>query len=163
MSTKVVEFFTVGMFISMKAVERLYVFLRELGVSESEFAKSIKVDRQRLNKAKNKNSELKTDVLEHISNAYPNLNLKWLITGKGQMWLNEEEQKIINGDNNNTQIGQGHNYKQQHNVLNDSANSSCVQELEAAKREIELLKKAVEDKEERIKDKEMIIEMLKKK
>ncbi len=34
---------------------------------------------------------VRSDTLEALTNVYPNLNARWLLTGHGKMWLNQDE------------------------------------------------------------------------
>lgn len=78
-------------------------------------------------------------------------NINWVLTGEGNMFISNA-QKIINGDNNDTQIGHIRNTSNSNNKninINSHAN-----EIELLKSKIEFLEKALEDKDERIKDKD---------
>jgi hypothetical protein len=78
----------------------------------------------------------------------PKISIDWVLKGQGQMLLNNESsnnQKIINGDSNKTQIGDFNNSDNSNNK-NISVNSN--------NKEIEYLKAALKDKDERLKDKD---------
>ena len=86
----------------------------------------------------------------------PKISIDWVLKGQGQMLLSSENsnhQKIINGDGNNTQVGNFNNSDNSNNK-NISTNSN--------NKKIKYLKAALKEKDERIKDKEELITMLKK-
>lgn len=85
-------------------------------------------------------------------------NINWILTGQGEMFLNSP--KIINGDNNNTQVGDFNNSDNSNNK-NISVNSNN-KEIEYLQSKIELLEQSLKDKDERLKDKERLISMLEK-
>ncbi len=38
---------------------------------------------------------VRSDTLEALTNVYPNLNARWLLTGKGKMWLDQSEVAVL--------------------------------------------------------------------
>ncbi len=69
----------------MGIIERLKDFITSLGFSESEFAASISVGQRSLNYYLKGQQKPGLDIIVKISEAYPNVNLDWLITGNGAM------------------------------------------------------------------------------
>lgn len=65
---------------------RLYYLVEELGLNPSRFSSKIGKDRTYLS---NISKEIQTDVLRNIYIAFPQVNLVWLITGKGEIFLPE--------------------------------------------------------------------------
>lgn len=65
----------------MSAIERLRTFIEYKGVSKYSFYKAIGVANGYLDKGSN----IGSDKCEKICYTYPDLNLTWLITGKGDM------------------------------------------------------------------------------
>ncbi|MEM9680533.1 MAG: helix-turn-helix transcriptional regulator, partial [Bacteroidota bacterium] len=59
--------------------------------SQVAFAKKTGIKQATLSKAIRTNSNLRSDTLELIAQAYPKLRLDWLITGRGYMWIDEGE------------------------------------------------------------------------
>lgn len=86
-------------------------------------------------------------------------NLNWILTGQGQMFLNNADSsnpKNIYGDGNNTQIG--HN-----NELNsNSKNNSNVTEMELLKKENKSLNKEIKSLNRVIESQEKLISVLEK-
>ncbi len=83
-------------------IERILVFLEYKGISKNKFYKDTGLSNGFLNKVK----DIGTARIPSIINSYPDLNLRWLILGKGSM-LNEEKdiykEKLnedINSENN---------------------------------------------------------------
>lgn len=73
----------------MSAIERLREFIEYKGISKYSFYKATGLSNGYLDKGGN----IGSDKCEIISSVYPDLNLVWLITGKGEM-LNLESSKI---------------------------------------------------------------------
>jgi hypothetical protein len=86
-------------------------------------------------------------------------NLNWILTGQGQMFLNDVESsnpKKIYGDGNTTQIG--HN-----NELNsNSNNNSSIIEVELLKKENKSLNKEIKSLNRVIESQEKLISVLEK-
>ncbi|MFY0481638.1 hypothetical protein ACI6PS_03460 [Flavobacterium sp. PLA-1-15] len=87
-------------------------------------------------------SSLSSTTIERIITNYPQLNLHWLITGKGKMLLSKEE---INYTVDENQLG----------VVNEPTNNDDI--IEVLKDQVAELKK---DKIELIKDKEKLYSLL---
>ena|SRR5690554_130477 len=58
-------------------------FFEEMNVSASNF------------RSKSLHSEVGGELLAKISSLYPDINIEWLITGKGEMLLSEEENEVF--------------------------------------------------------------------
>jgi hypothetical protein len=120
---------------------------------------------QNYTKYLNGTSNLSIKAIKALIDYDNRFNINWILTGEGEMFLNNEtfsNQKIINGDGNITQIGD--NSKSKNNIKN-----SNTTELEYLKKEIENLNKLLnskdqqlEDKEARLRDKERFIALLEK-
>jgi len=74
--------------------ERVLQLAEYVGVSKEKFFEEIGVSYGNF-KGKSKESSLGANVLADISTIYPNANLEWLITGKGE---------ILKGENSKTPI-----------------------------------------------------------
>lgn len=99
----------------------------------------------------NGSSGLSLRMIRGLKQYDPRINIDWVLTGQGQMLLsndNSNNQKIINGDGNNTQIGHNSEFNS-----NSSINSN-TKEIEYLKKEIEHLKTVLDEKDERLKDRE---------
>jgi repressor LexA len=83
-------------------IERLYQWLDYKEESIYKFSKKIGVSNGYFSKQKKTNGAISSNVIEKIVNQYDNLNLNWLLTGKGIMELNNNE--ILNNLNNNKLI-----------------------------------------------------------
>lgn len=74
----------------MTIIERVRILI------ESEYSQSVFADKTNLTKATvsrimNKEGQIRSDTLEAIALALPNLNTRWLLTGQGPIWLDQEE------------------------------------------------------------------------
>jgi len=73
-----------------KTIDRINKFVLNEGISARQFDISIgAANGYTLRMIKN-NASVGSDVIEKIIEVYPNLNLIWLITGKGTMYLQED-------------------------------------------------------------------------
>lgn len=99
----------------MKAIKRLSQFIEMKGMNLKEFEESCGLSYGYMSKNLARGSAIGSDMLEKIATAHPDLNMNWLITGKGYMIVNpakssykkdeiatqrlEEEQAIYNTKN----------------------------------------------------------------
>jgi len=79
----------------MTASERLKHLLESKNLSVAQFGKKVGVSRDTLNKMFAKNSDPKLHLLQKCLGLYPNLNIEWLIMGKGDMWKITEEKTSL--------------------------------------------------------------------
>lgn len=103
-------------------------------------------------------SNLSAKAMKALVEYNSRFNLNWILTGEGDMFLNNEtsnSQKIINGDGNITQIGDSS--KSKNNIKN-----SNTTEVESLKKEIEHLNKLLDSKEQQLEDKNKLITLLEK-
>lgn len=80
----------------MDITERLKLFMQHEGVTTFQMNKAAGLSRTLLAKALEKHQGLNSTTIEKIVTAYPNLNVDWLVTGRGEMLMSEEPQKISN-------------------------------------------------------------------
>ncbi len=112
-------------------INRLRKFISFKNLSIRSFEKEINVSNELLSRAFNRGSDIKSGTLERIALRYPELNIRWLLTGEGKM-LNDDRDTI--------------------SVVNESTPSYGIDikaEMIKSKDElIEQLKKRLADKEE---------------
>lgn len=70
---------------------RLLSFLAAENISQSQFADSIGVARASISHILSGRNKPGFDFLEKMSAQYPNLSLEWLISGKGKMYIADDE------------------------------------------------------------------------
>jgi plasmid maintenance system antidote protein VapI len=94
----------------MSVNQRVIKICEFLNLNQAEFARQINVLPQTINnQIKGKNS-LSYETILAIATRYPNLSLKWLIAGEGEMWdyqenlINANQSIINNGHGNNQNI-----------------------------------------------------------
>ncbi len=76
-----------------KTIDRLILFIKELGVSARQFDISIGTANGYILRMHKNNASVGSDVIEKIISIYPQINLVWLITGKGDMFLDKASTK----------------------------------------------------------------------
>lgn len=68
---------------------RIIEFIRNLNISKSKFYSKTGLSNGMLDKA----SDITCRSLVKIQNAYPILNIEWLLTGNGEMFIDKQESK----------------------------------------------------------------------
>ncbi|WP_109098159.1 hypothetical protein [Aquimarina sp. AU58] len=71
-------------------VKRLGQYIAEKDISYYLFENSIKASRGSISKAVKNNKSIGSNVIENILTIYTDLNPVWLVTGKGEMLLNDK-------------------------------------------------------------------------
>ena len=90
--------------------ERILQFIDYKGFNKSKFYRETGLS----NGILDKKSGLTLDSIEKIYSKYPEINIEWLLTGKGEM-LKTFAQNIT--QNGNTNVNNGHNVSGQGNVI----------------------------------------------
>lgn len=85
--------------------ERLKYFLRIKGITYEDFGKAIGVATAYVS---NIRKGIQPDKIAKIQESYPDLNIEWLLTGKGEM-LNSSVKQVATGDNNTQVAGNSNN------------------------------------------------------
>lgn len=71
-------------------IERLEEFIRNQGISVRSFEQTISASDGMIRRAINNKTDIQSKWLSKIADNYPQLNLNWLITGKGSMILSTQ-------------------------------------------------------------------------
>jgi hypothetical protein len=79
----------------LKTIDRLMAFIENSELSARQFDLSIGASNGYILRMKKNNASIGSDVIENIIKTYPQLNIIWLLTGKGQM-LNQPETPEFN-------------------------------------------------------------------
>ncbi len=103
----------------MCIIERIYQLIDYKKDSVYKISKEIGVSNGYFSKTKAKNGSVGGDIIEKIVNYYTDVNVEWLITGKGEM-LKTSTQSIV--QNGNANINNGHNVSGQGNVIKQTNN-----------------------------------------
>ena len=140
--------------------DRLIIFLEYLGIGQNKFAQNVGLSAGYVN---NLGENISSRSLNKILNVYPQLNEKWLLTGKGEMIkpINTQKAKGNNSINSNINNIEG-NVTISHN---DFSNLLELQKgyQEAQKELNEILKTAQNQLSESQKQVSDLIEILKNK
>ncbi|WP_323788861.1 hypothetical protein [Psychroserpens sp.] len=78
-----------------KTVHRIIELISELKLSARQFDISIGTANGYILRMQKNNASVGSDVIERIVKEYPQVNLVWLITGKGEMFITEQESPKI--------------------------------------------------------------------
>ncbi len=82
--------------------ERLRYFLRVSNITHEEFGKNIGVSTAYVSSMR---KGIQPDKLARIQQAYPDLNIEWLVTGRGNMLNNPQHMSVINNGTNSGTMG----------------------------------------------------------
>lgn len=82
----------------LKTIDRLLQFIKYAGLSARQFDLSIGASNGYTLRMKKNSASIGSDVIENILKTYPQLNVIWLITGKGEMLKENEEELILDFD-----------------------------------------------------------------
>lgn len=85
--------------------ERIREYLRYKQISQNVFSRSIGVSNAYIPSIKR---SIQPDKIAKIQEKYPDLNIEWLLTGKGEM-LNSSVKQVATGDNNTQVAGNSNN------------------------------------------------------
>lgn len=75
-----------------KAIDRVLKVIDALGMSARQFDMSIGTTNGYSLRMHKNHASIGSDIIERISKKYPKVNLVWLITGKGDMFLQPKDQ-----------------------------------------------------------------------
>ena len=75
--------------------ERLKIFRGHLGDTQSEFSSRLEIDQRNLSKIETGGRSLGATLMRKLTNEFPQLNMNWLMTGKGEMLKKGSETNSI--------------------------------------------------------------------
>lgn len=73
-----------------KAINRIITLIKALDISARQFDMSIGTANGYTLRMQKNNASVGSDVIERIIKKYPQVNLVWLITGEGEMFITKE-------------------------------------------------------------------------
>ncbi|WP_452226929.1 hypothetical protein [Lacinutrix cladophorae] len=76
-----------------KTIHRIMLVIKHLGISARQFDISIGTANGYILRMQKNNASVGSDVIERIVQLYPQINLVWLITGQGEMLLEDPKKK----------------------------------------------------------------------
>ncbi|WP_099465603.1 hypothetical protein [Parabacteroides provencensis] len=126
--------------------DRLIKFLAYLNIGQGKFEKNCGLSNGTVNNIKK--GGITTQKIEKILFAYPNLNIDWLITGRGEMEKDNNIRKsplVSNGSGTVGSVIGGNITGNGHNI--GIVPADCERELVRAKAEIDILKRKIKEME----------------
>jgi hypothetical protein len=92
----------------VKTVNRINKYLELKGITPKAFEDAIGISNGNFGKQLSRGTPINSDILAKIAEVYPELNLVWLITGKGYMTTNppktSKEDELVNQILNDEQV-----------------------------------------------------------
>lgn len=89
---------------------RLQLLIKALNMNQSKFAKHLGVTQPNISRMVTGESRISTEILNRIILAYKNVNLHWLLTGDGEMFIlgpDEKPTQVIEPAGWNVVTGKG--------------------------------------------------------
>lgn len=78
----------------MKVIDRIELFRKSLNITQRAICNELQMPASSYNSAKLKGSDIGSSTILRLYEAYPKLNLEWLITGKGDMIKGESTNPV---------------------------------------------------------------------
>ena len=103
----------------MEGIERILEFCFKKKEALTDFYEKTSINEERIKAIRKRKSGMPEEVMTMVANTYPELNMRWVITGAGEMLNSNKEQKIA---------------PESRELSGDCAD--CVAELQAAKQRI---------------------------
>lgn len=88
----------------MKAIDRLYELLKIKGIKPTVFEKNIGLSSGYLSNQRKRNADMGETIISKIIDSFKDVNIAWLLTGKGEMFKSNEtssNNQSIKGNGNN--------------------------------------------------------------
>ncbi|GEM_PF-1134159 len=89
---------------------RLKKLIKALNLNQIEFAKSLGMSQPNISRMVNGDSRVSAEVLSRIATSYMDVNLHWVLTGDGEVFLGQEEKtsfEITDSVESSGNIGKG--------------------------------------------------------
>jgi len=144
----------------MKVIDRLDVYIKTKGLSDRKVCLDCNLANGTLHQARVRNTDLGKKSMEKILSTYRDLNRVWLLTGEGEMLINNAGDILINNVKNNNHGAVG---KYAHSTVDTTIDGvlSGKAELEKELRiQIAELKEALENEKAHSKFLQQMIENL---
>ncbi|MCB0494666.1 MAG: hypothetical protein KDC79_00895 [Cyclobacteriaceae bacterium] len=78
-----------------RTIERLEIFIKALGISISEFERTISVGNGYIGKQIKRKGSIGSHIIEKVLDSYPQLNVVWLMTGRERMVANKFKAHMV--------------------------------------------------------------------
>ena len=75
--------------------ERILAVRKAKSLSQADFSIATGIPRSTISEVENKKTKPSTDIIVGIANIFPDININWVLTGKGEMYKTEDY-KITN-------------------------------------------------------------------
>lgn len=81
-------------------IKRIEQFIKNQGISVRSFEQAISASDGMIRRAINNGTDIQSKWIEKIAENYPQINLNWLITGNGEMFIKENAEQSISPQQN---------------------------------------------------------------
>lgn len=137
----------------MKVIERLYAYMEFKGLQARSFEVENSLSDGYLRKTRQKDSDISEGIICTILKNHPDLNIEWLLLGKGRMINDDAETKV---EAYHSQVAIGKNINQQKDVV-----ESSTADVEMLKAKIASLERELQQKDETIRAKDETLQLYK--
>ncbi|MVN77716.1 helix-turn-helix domain-containing protein [Hymenobacter sp. HMF4947] len=147
--------------------QRLNFLLKELGMKAGSFARALELSETTVRNYIDRTAKPSSEVLEKISNTFRQVNLVWLITGREEPFISDDEGSVtqtnISGDRNNVASGKNGKAIQKNDGLSDCEKERDIlkAQLDKTQQQVEHLQAQLATKDALIASKEETIDLLK--
>lgn len=124
----------------MKAIERLYTYLKHKGIKPTNFERNIGLSSGYLSTQKKRNADMGESVLIKINDNCQELSLDWLLTGVGPMIKKQEAIAVIQSIAGNYNMQSGHGSKNNQNI-----DKNIIKEIEELRNQVSKKDKIIEN------------------
>ncbi|MDR2407581.1 MAG: hypothetical protein LBE13_05670 [Bacteroidales bacterium] len=125
----------------MKIINRIYVYIEFKGIKPTRFEKDLGISNGYLGTQLKRNADLGETILNKIIDYCLDLSPEWLLTGKGEMLKNPEE--------NGNQSIVGNN-----NIQGNITGDNKIRQIYKSGDSLEAMRALLQEKDERIKEKD---------
>ncbi|UOR06487.1 helix-turn-helix transcriptional regulator [Hymenobacter aerilatus] len=125
--------------------QRLKILIEALDLKTGSFSRALGVSETNVRNYIERGSKPSSDFLEKLIRHFEHINSTWLLTGQGEMFLNEQRTTQIKHTAKNS--GQAVITNHGNATMHYTKVADCEKDLLVAQKEIELLRSHLQDKE----------------
>lgn len=109
-----------------KIIDRIYEYITTTGLTFNKLAIELNISNSYFSKMYKNKGSIGSDIIEKILRIHPDLNADWLITGRGNMILNNVKENIDKDDTLTTDID---NQEEDHNNIDIKLSNKTLERM----------------------------------